>query len=533
MRTSVLARWASAVLVVAIPVAAAATVADADPVASAPAPTRPLPLTARSASLVCPGPETLVVPDGASPVTPGGPVTLTAAVSSTAVVGQGEATAVEARVSALGADRGVNLSVPAGKVALAADTLEQAGAVALQARTPAGADAPLTSAVQTTLARRGDLRGLVARSCAPAATTTWLVGSSTVEGRRGRLLLANPTPAPATVDVRVLTPDGPADPPNGQGVIVPASSQVALLVDALVPAVPRVAVRVQARDGRIVATLHDSVVRGLIAGGADDVGGTSAPARQQVIPGLSVRASDVLDGSPQLPADPADPGAVAVRVAVPGGEDGIVHVRLLGSDGEVELPAGIVDVGAGSVADVAITGVPDGVYAALVEADVPIVAGAIVGRASEGSELAGTPDGVAADVPPAELAWSSATDALAPTVLAVPARAAASLSATASAAPATLTYALVSARGVVGDSKTVPIPAGTTVSLAVPSGSAALTLTPGGGPVHAALMLEASDGNGALISVVPVQVPPPSAQSRRPVVERPRLGLVDGGGDGE
>jgi hypothetical protein len=301
-------------------------------------------------------------------------------------------------------------------------------------------------------------------------------------------------------------------------------SQVALLVDALVPGAPRVVVRVQVREGRAVATLHDSVVRGLVPGGVDDVAAGTEPALRQVVPGLAVRASDVTEGPDQLPADPADPGAVAVRVAVPGGEDAVVHVSLLGPTGAVELPAGIADVKAGSVVDVPVTGVADGAYGAVVEADVPVVAGAVVGRAVEGSELAGTPDGVAADVPPAELAWSAATDPISLAVVSLPQGVDAELVLTAPDDAGQVSVSAVDAKGVPGTADAVAVPAGSTVSVPLAK-AAALLLAPQGGAVHAAISLEVDDRNGPMVSVLPVDAPAPSVQTRRPVVERPELGL--------
>lgn len=531
-------------LVLGVGVALAAASAVAGPVTPSRPVAQPLPVSPRTASVVCPGPEGLSVPEGADPVAPGGPVTLSVAVTGAppgtaprgtaspavgaavtplaSVAGQGQA-AGPGHAAGHPGDEAVPVKASAASAGVATVPLTQAGAVAFTARTPAGAQAPLTGGVQTTLARSGDLRSLVGAGCAAPATQNWLVGSGTGPGRRARLLVANPAPAPATVDVHVLTPDGPVDPVNGQGVLVPAQSQIALLVDALVPGKAAVAVRVQAREGRVVATLQDSLLRGLVAGGVDDVVAGTGPAPVQAVPGLDVRASAVKDGPDRLPADPGDPGAVAVRVAVPGTQDAVVTVKLVGSTGAVALPAGVANVAAGAVADFPVSGVPDGEYTAVVQADVPVVAGAVIGRAVKGSELAGTPDGVAVDVPPAELAWAAATDPLATSLVPLPPAVPARLIVGALGRASVVKITPVASSGAFGAARLLKVPAGRTVAAALPSAAAAVLLEPLGGPVHAAIALEVADPAGPMVSVLALQPPLSSTRRSLPVVERPRL----------
>ena len=361
----------------------------------------PLPRSLSAPSLVCPGPETLLVPDGGEAVAPGAAVQLRALIGASSGV-------AKAKLKLLGDDVAETTASDGGGASAAGRTLTLKGqaqgpAVGTLAATalgpgvfklnqvtpdPAGREqAPALAAVQSTLARTGSLRGLTATACSSARPDSWLVGGSTRAGERLRLLLANPASAPAVVDVDVHGPDGRVSAPSGDGVVVPAGGEVPIYIDALAPGLDRVAVHVTTRSGRVRATLHDSLLRGVTPGGADDVPVAAAAARRQVVPGVSL-----VNGYSTTAADPTAAGSTSVRVAVPGSEEAVVRVSLLDSDGPVGLPrTSVVTVPGGGVADVPISGVASGVYTAVVDADVPVIAGAQVGRVGAGHR--GSPDG--------------------------------------------------------------------------------------------------------------------------------------------
>jgi hypothetical protein len=278
--------------------------------------------------------------------------------------------------------------------------------------TASGVGLPAVALSQLTEATVGDLRGLAAQSCAEAAADLWLVGSGTSTGRRGRLLVSNPTPVPATVDITVFGNGGPVKSPAGTGVAIPAGSERAFLIEALAPRLDSVVVRVTATSGRVSGVLHDDLLRGITPGGVDDVTAGAGPARRQYLPGVSIARS--LQGvvGDVLPRRSDAAGAVAIRVAVPGSRDGAVRVHLLGAGGAVTWAGGVVTVPRGTVADLPITGVPDGLYTAVVESDVPVVAGALVGRAEPTSSQAGTPAALGRGVAPAEFGWIAAASSL-------------------------------------------------------------------------------------------------------------------------
>ncbi len=524
----------AAVVLAAVGVTAAAATAGPVPVRTRPAVA--LTLATRTPSLDCPGPETLLAPAGADPVPEPGPVRLTEVVAQPG----------------------------GGLVAVTTTTLEESGTARVVGPSAPGRTVALTAGLQVTMGTSGDLRGLSARACDQAATEVWLVGGATLAGQRDRLLVANPSPAPVVVDVRVHGPKGPVGAANGEGVVVPGQGQVALLVDALAPGLPMLAVHVVPRSGRVTATLYHSMVRGLVGGGVDDVAAAAPAATRQVVPGMAVVAPAKAHGPAGLPANPAAPGAYAVRVVVPGTADAVVRVHLLGPHGSVTLPGGVLTVAAGSVADVPVTGVDDGSYAAVVEADVPVVASGLVGRASAGSESAGTSAGVSGKSPPAELAWAASAVALpAHSAVALPANPtspsatptptpanqtstasatpSATPSATSSAQPgasailarlslvavgrrASVTVRPVLAGGRLAAPVTLTLPAGSAVTRDLPGQAVGLLLDVTGGPVSAALVLTAQDSAGPMISVVRMPVPVGGPGVAPAAVQDPRLG---------
>lgn len=538
---------------------------------------------------VCPGPETLEVPDGAATVPAPGPVTVTGLVTSPSALGGPEpaeelgsrpakapSLSVAAPDAALGpvtegaeqftgaTPSGSAGGAPSGAAGGAGGADDAGRGVRLLRVEPTGAGAwrldashvrevPVVAAAQWTLATNGDLRGLAATTCEPARTDLWLVGGGTQPGRRARLLLANPGVAPAVVDVTVHGPQGVVQAPAANGVAVAPGRQKALYLDAVAPGLSAMAVHVQARSGRVAATLHDSIVRGVTPGGTDDVPASAEPARRLVIPGVAIDAPAPAGTSAgSLPTDPTAAGAVAVRVADPGGTEAVVRVHLVGPDGDVDLPGGgVATVPPRGVVDVVVSGVPDGVYSAVVEADIPVVAAAVIGRSRVGSAAAGTPAAARGGVPGAELAWAAAGRPLqATTAIALP-QPSTSAGSAGSAAPGArmpvvrtpgmavrlalsalgrsgrVTLAEVSGDGSLGTARTVDVPVDRAVSVEVAVGSAGLVLRAdaSAGEVVAAVVVTGSDAAGDLISVQSVRPGSRIIAGAPAVVQDLRVGL--------
>jgi uncharacterized protein DUF5719 len=479
-----------------------------------------LPISRSTPPLVCPGPETLLVPDGGSAVDPGGAVLISALVGSEAgpssarlrLLGDRSAAAVEAArtlpsgpgVTPVQVTRARSLALTAEAAGPAVGALAgtSLGPAVLTSTAGSAADStgsrvvppPSLAAVQSTLARSGDLRALTATTCTGPVSDSWLVGGSTVAGDRLRLLLANPAATPAVVDVDVHGPKGRVRAASGEGVVVPAGAEVPIFVDALAPDLKQVAVHVTTRSGRVRATLHDSRLRGLQPAGADDVPVAAVATKKQIVPGISL-----VNGYAKTADDPTAPGSTSVRIAVPGAEEAVVRVRLLDSSGPVDLPrAAVVSVPGGGVADVPVSGIPSGTYTAVVESDVPIVAGALVGRG-----------GAPGREPGSEFAWvGSARPLVGSGYVALVPGARSTLSLGAAAGTGRLTVSEVQADGSLAAPVAVEVPAGTSVTLQLSPDAVAVRIDDlSGGPVGASVVSWVSDPRGSLISVLSVDLP--------------------------
>jgi hypothetical protein len=470
---------------------------------------QPLPRSLSSASLVCPGPETLLVPEGGEPVGPGGTVLLRALLaasgdpssarlklfgaSSAAVNGLSPAAADPPPSDAPARETGGSLELTAPATGTAIKVLAGTALGPAVLDSTSANTAPALAAVQSTLARSGNLRGLAATACTVPNSDSWLVGGGTMGGERLRLLLANPAAAAAVVDVDLHGPDGRVPAPSGEGVVVPAGGEVPIFIDALAPGLARVAVHVTTRSGRVRATLHDSLLRGLVPAGADDVPVAAVPAKQQVVPGVSV-----VNGYAATADDPAAAGSTSVRIAVPGAEEAVVRVRLLNSSGEVALPrAAVVNIPAGGVADVPLSAIASGIYTAVVDADVPVVAGARVGRG-----------GVSGQTPASEFGWAAAARRLSGAGYAVlPPAANSTLSLVAPQRAGAVVVQEVHADGTLADPSDVEVPGGGSTTVALSPSAVAVKLSGfSGAPLAASIVATVDDPRGQLISVLSVNL---------------------------
>jgi hypothetical protein len=466
-----------------------------------------LDLPAAAPTLVCPGPETAVVPAGGTPTPSPGPWTVTAAAD-----GDG---AEAVRIGPFDRVGGSRLS--GEQVRVFSQAPEPAGPLRfVPAQAGAAAEPVRLAAVQATLARSGDLRGLVAGSCTPSAGDIWLLGGDTATGHRAKLLLTNPTPAPAVVDVRLSGPDGPLDLPTARGVVLAPGRIRALALDALAPGVGPLAVHVVARSGRVTALLHDTRLRGAVPQGTDDASPSAAPARHLVVPGVVV-----------LPK-----GGATLRIAAVGADDAVVRYRFAGTAGAVAPPdAGIVTVPAGGVAEVPLPFLPPGAYAAVLDADTPVAAAARI-------TVAGSAQGPLRTVS-SDLAWSAATAPLTGDVAGAVPRpvdpgpggagtvrppAAVRLVLTAAGPDAAVGLRQLDHLGRRLGVGTVHVPAGRAVVVPLGPATAAYVLgVPAGTPVHVALVETVDDPAGALLSAVAVQPAVVAARTAPPAVEDPLL----------
>ena len=404
---SLLARAGSALLVLGV-TAAVVAVATVEPVPEQ-VPVAPLrvEVPAPPAVLACPGPTRVptepeaggaVVYDPQFDPAPGETVArlraITAAPSATTpgeetTAGEPTATGslnlLDATAAALAALEPVGAAGSAGIGDLT-------GAVVVRGE-PRGTGPAWVAGAVASHTTEGDLRGLAAASCQRPGTETWLVGGSTSLGSSSRLVLQNPGRTPALVTLELWGPSGAVEPAGSPEYLVPAGQERVVLLEGVAAEQRRIVARVTSSGGLVAAYLQDSELRGLVPAGVDFVVAGRAPATHQVVPGLSVT---------QTEADGVDTSVL--RLLVPGAEPGTAAITLLGAQGPVTLPGtASVSLEAGAVLDVPIGGLPAGDYPVVIDADVPVVAGALLARGAG----VGRPDDGSTDGVPLERAWAA------------------------------------------------------------------------------------------------------------------------------
>lgn len=248
---------------------------------------------------------------------------------------------------------------------------------------------PVVAATSASAVSAGDARGLAAASCRAPGNDEWFVGGSTAVGATATLVLTNPGLTAAQVELEVFGPNGRVEPTTTQHVVAPGATKEVDLGGAAADQAALV-VHVTVAGGLVAAHVQDTAVRGFTPAGTDVVVPGTGPAPRQVVTAVVAPASKV-----------GDADAPVLRLLAPG-EATTARVALLGADGPVDLPgAQEVVLAAGEVTDVPLGGLPAGAYTVVVDADVPLVAGAVV-------SARGTP-GELDDEPRVERAWSSAT----------------------------------------------------------------------------------------------------------------------------
>lgn len=469
-------------------------------------------------TLVCPGP--LAQPDdtgaGDSAFDPTPVDTLTELRALTVSPGAAGAASSGTLTSLAGGAPLATLE-PAGTAAAALRASGVRGPTLLRAE-PAGDAAPRVAGATASLTTAGDLRGLAAASCQPPAAGQWLVGGSTEIGSSALLVVTNPGATPAEVSLEVFGPSGPVHLAGAAGFLVAPGSERAVLLEGMAAEQRLIAVHVSATGGLITAHLQDNRLNGFTPAGTDLVSAGTAPATRQVVGGLVVTGS-AIDA----------PDAAQVRLLAPGHTAATARISLLGPQGPVALPgADTVELTPGEVTDLSLGGLPAGAYTAVVDADEPIVAAAMITRPG----LPGQLD----DIATLERAWGGAAVPGTGGVVALPARVAGTVLLTgvgpdadgAGGGAATGTLRIIGTDGAILNELPMSVPAGTTVAIPVASLAGAATVAGldlvlpdrhGTGAVLAWSVLAsfaAADGDFvSVLSPVPDVPAPPSVDVRR------------------
>lgn len=358
-------------LLCAMAVAALAVTDGGGPVAPPADDVRTVPVAAAETGLVCPVPAELEQPDVGDDQFSAAPVETTTSLTAAVLDG---AEGTEPSVTGLDGSVSADLTgplVPGGVAAVREGTLSGARMV----RVTPGADTYATATVAS-VTTEGDLRGMVAGPCPVPAVEHWLVGGSTSVGSSGRLVLQNPGRTPATVSLEAWGASGPVVLGSQSLVVVPPGEQVVTMLEAVAPDQSRLALHVTAEGGRVGAYVQHHRIEGLVPAGADLVVGGSEPSRTTAVSGV-VSTGEAVD----------DPHAPRLDLLAPGATAGTARLAVLGPDGPVRLRGGEeVSLEPGQVTTLPLGGLPAGSYTVVVDADVPVVAGAAVDRKGTAAE---------------------------------------------------------------------------------------------------------------------------------------------------
>ncbi|MCU1574644.1 MAG: hypothetical protein JWO93_2726 [Micrococcaceae bacterium] len=239
--------------------------------------------------------------------------------------------------------------------------------------------------LSTFTADDGDLRGLAAANCLTPGNDFWLMGASTTVGRTSILTLVNNSTAAATVNLDLFGDQGQVQAPGARGLLVPAGESRAIVLAGLAPGQEHLAVRLKSIGGPVGAAVQQSVLRGLTPGGVDILSPAAAPAEHQVISGVEIGDPAVAS---ELAAQAGYADAVpAVSVAVPGGTDAVMQVKVFGTAGQQALPnGGVFTAKAGGVTELSLSGLPAGTYTVDVRSDAPFTASARVIRGTKAGD---------------------------------------------------------------------------------------------------------------------------------------------------
>ncbi|WP_297084562.1 DUF5719 family protein [uncultured Demequina sp.] len=219
----------------------------------------------------------------------------------------------------------------------------------------------------------GDIAGLAGLGCAAPERDQWLVGGSTALGASARLVLTNPTASAVRVHVDIHGPVGIAD--ESPSVLVGPGGQEAILLEAIAPDLPAVAIHVRAEGVGISAALQDSRLDGFTAAGTD-----------WIVAGPAATELTVPIAGPATASAPA-----TLSLLAPDGAQ--ASITLLTADGtQAWLDEDELELEPGVLADLRLPDV--GLAAVRIEATEPVVAGL---RATVARESAVGQDAVALD----------------------------------------------------------------------------------------------------------------------------------------
>lgn len=240
----------------------------------------------------------------------------------------------------------------------------------------------LLTANQTQLVASASANGLAGAACQNPSSDIWLVGGSTVTGRESLLILRNPSPVDATVDLQIFGEEGLLQLQGLTGISVASGKSVVLPMSGLAPKAKTFVTHITSKGGAVAAWLQVKSVRGLQASGLDYISPSMGASLNQVIPGIFIRGAADAAALAAANSDYADLAQI-IRVFVPGETEANVKIQILGANAKTFGTVIVQTLKAGSVTDVSISGLTDGDYVAVLDSDVPVQAAARLSRTNK------------------------------------------------------------------------------------------------------------------------------------------------------
>ena len=232
------------------------------------------------------------------------------------------------------------------------------------------------AATQRLTAGSGPARGMATSACLPAAARWHFVGAGKLAVHINHLVLTNPQPGVATVDLRFFGTHGALRAAGIDGLAVAPYSVRVLDVRDLVRGQRDLSIAVRATQGRVVAAVHDRWVNDLQPAGVEWLSPAAPPGRDVVVAGGL-----------------AGKGRRTLMVANPSPLEALVDVELLGPDGPFHpVGLGTLRVPPGAVLRQEISTAAEGDAVSVhIRSDQPVTAALRVRRGGGGTDLAVVP----------------------------------------------------------------------------------------------------------------------------------------------
>ena len=211
------------------------------------------------------------------------------------------------------------------------------------------------------------LTGLTGAACQRPTNDLWFIGGDTSTGRESLLVVKNVTKVDSTVSLEIFNERGLVTGSGMSGISVAAGKTTVIPLASYVPKTKTFVTHVVSRGGLVAAWIQQKTIHGLTPGGVDYVSPTAEFSKTQVIPGVFVRGS--ADAAKLIGnADFADL-VPTLRVFVPGSKPATVTAQVIGSTATTYGTVVRQTIPGGTTAEIALPGLADGDFVAIVKAD--------------------------------------------------------------------------------------------------------------------------------------------------------------------